>query len=134
MSEAEVMVTSPVPAYAKLCGILALIFAIVGVMIPVVGVLFVTPLAIVLGAVALYGASKGLGIATLIIVVVNLLISPSFWLNIGAGATNANASANRFLTYVDVLGVAAMLYLAVRRPRTAGRRDASGAGRPTAAP
>jgi hypothetical protein len=81
----------------------------------VIGVLFVTPLAILLGAAALYGGYKGMGIATLIIVVINLVISPTFWLNIGAGATMANAGSNRFLTYFDAIGVVAMLYLAVRR-------------------
>lgn len=104
-----------VPPYAKACGILALIVAIAGVAIPVVGVLFITPIAIVLGAVALYGGYKGIGIATLIIVAVNLIISPTFWANIGAGATFAGASGNRFLTYFDIIGVIALLYLAVRK-------------------
>lgn len=94
---------------------MALILAILGALIPAIGVLFVTPLAILLEAAALYGGYKGMGIATLIIVVINLLISPTFWLNIGAGATIANASVNRFLTYFDLIGVIAMLYLAVRR-------------------
>jgi hypothetical protein len=48
-------------------------------------------------------------------VVINLVISPTFWLNIGAGATIANAGSNRFLTYFDAIGVVAMLYLAVRK-------------------
>lgn len=115
MREVQAPAGREVPAYAKLCGILALIFAIVGTVIPIVGVLFITPLAILFGAAALYGGYKGIGIATPIIVVVNLLISPTFWLNIGAGATQAEASANRFLTYFDTVGVIAMLYLAVRR-------------------
>jgi hypothetical protein len=104
-----------VPSYAKACGILALIVAIVGVLIPVIGVLFITPIAIILGAIALYGGYKGMGIATLIIVTVNLIISPTFWANIGAGATFAGASSNRFLTYFDAIGVIVMLYLAVRK-------------------
>lgn len=68
-----------VPGYAKICGIIALILAIVGVLIPVVGVLFITPLAIILGAISLYGGYKAMGIATLIINVINLIISPTFW-------------------------------------------------------
>lgn len=107
--------SSEIPGYAKACGILSLIVAIVGVVIPVVGVLFITPIAIILGAIALYGGYKGMGIATLIIVTVNLIISPTFWANIGAGATFAGASSNRFLTYFDALGVIVMLYLAVRK-------------------
>ena len=106
-----------VPSYAKACGILSLVVAIVGIVIPVVGVLFITPIAIILGAIALYGGYKGMGIATLIIVTVNLIISPTFWANIGAGATFAGASSNRFLTYFDAIGVIVMLFLAVRKQK-----------------
>lgn len=108
---------SEVPGYAKACGILALIVAIVGFVIPVVGVLFITPIAIILGAIALYSGYKGMGIATLIIVTVNLIVSPTFWANIGAGASFAGASSNRFLTYFDAIGVIVMLYLAVRKQK-----------------
>lgn len=108
---------SETPGYAKVCGILSLVVAIVGVVIPVVGVLFITPVAIVLGAIALYGGYKGIGIATLIINVVNLIISPTFWANIGAGATFSGASGNRFLTYFNVIGVIVMFVMVVRTPR-----------------
>lgn len=117
MATVQTVLKPEVPGYAKACGIVSLILAILGVLIPVIGVLFVTPLAILLGAAALYGGYKGMGIATLIIVVINLVISPTFWLNIGAGATIADASSNRFLTYFDAIGVVAMLYLAVRKAR-----------------
>lgn len=100
-----------VPGYAKICGIIALIFAIVGVLVPVVGVLYITPLAILFGAVGIYGGYKTMGIATLVVNVINLIISPTFWANIGAGATMASASGNRFLTYFDAMGVVAMFAL-----------------------
>src|ERR1019366_466044 len=97
------IVGAEIPGYAKACGVLGLILAIVGMIIPVFGVLFITPLAVLAGALALYGHYKGMGIAILIITVINLIISPTFWLNIGAGATFANAGGNRFLTYFDAL-------------------------------
>lgn len=103
------------PGYSKVAGIAGLILAVVGIIVPVAGVLFLTPLAVILGSVALYGHYKGIGIAILIISVVNLLISPTFWLNIGAGATFSGASGNRFLTYVDLIGVIVMFALVVRR-------------------
>lgn len=106
-----------VPGYAKVAGVIGLILAIVGVIIPVLGVLFITPLAVITGAIALYGHYKGIGIAILIINVVNLLISPTFWANIGAGATFSGASSNRLLTYVDTIGVVVMFALVVRRRR-----------------
>lgn len=106
-----------VPGFAKISGIAGLVLAILGVLIPVVGVLFITPLAIIAGAIALYGGYKNMGIAILIINVVNLVISPTFWLNIGAGASIAEAAGNRFLTYFDVAGVLAMLALVVRKRR-----------------
>jgi hypothetical protein len=106
-----------VPGYAKVCGILGLIVAIIGVLIPVVGVLFLTPLAIILGAISLYGGYKAIGIAVLIINAVNLVISPTFWANVGAGATIAQAGGNRFLTYFDLIGVIVMLALVIRKPK-----------------
>lgn len=110
-----VVALGDVPGYAKVAGIIGLILAIVGVIIPVFGVLFITPLAMITGAIALYGHYKGIGIAILIITIVNLLISPTFWANIGAGATFSGASGNRFLTYVDSVGVLVMFGLIVRR-------------------
>jgi hypothetical protein len=99
------------PGWAKVFGVLGLILAIVGVLIPFFGVLFITPLAIVCGSVALYGRYQGMGIAILVINVVNLLISPTFWANIGAGATIRAAWQNRALTYFDAIGVLVMFTL-----------------------
>jgi|SRR5579872_7359506 len=104
-----------VAGYAQVCGILGLILAIVGFFVPIVGVLFITPLAIVFGAFALYGHYKGMGIAILIINVVNLMVSPTFWLNIGAGATLQGASGNRFLTFFDAIGTIVMFVLVARK-------------------
>jgi hypothetical protein len=112
-----VIVSAEIPGYAKACGVLGLILAIVGMIIPVVGVLFITPLAAIAGALALYGNYKGMGIAILIINVLNLIISPTFWLNIGAGANLANASGNRFLTYFDAIGVVVMFALVIRKSK-----------------
>jgi len=104
-----------VPGYAKVTGIAGLILAVVSVIIHVAGVLFLTPLAVIMGSVALYGHYKGIGIAILIISVVNLLISPTFWLNTGASSTISGVSGNRFLTYLDLIGVIVMFTLVVRR-------------------
>jgi hypothetical protein len=98
--------------YVKICAVLALILAIAAYVIPVIGVLFITPFAIVFGCIALYGGDfKYLGAVTIFLIAVNLLISPTFWLNIGAGVTIVDASGNRFLTYFDIGGVIAMLGL-----------------------
>ena len=111
----QVQVLTVVPGYAKICGIIGLILAILGVCIPVVAVLFITPLAIIFGAISLYGGYKGIGIATLIINVINLIISPTFWANIGAGATMAQAGGNRFLAYFDAIGVVVMFAMVIRK-------------------
>ena len=50
--------------------------------------LFLTPIAIVLGTVALYGGYKVLGVTTLVVVIINFLISPTFWLNLYAEFAN----------------------------------------------
>lgn len=104
-----------VPGYAKASGIVAMILAIVGAIVPVVGVLFITPLAVILGAVALYGGYKGIGIAVIIVVAVNLVISPTFWLNVAAGGTQSGATGNRLLTYIDLIGFAVMIYFAAKK-------------------
>lgn len=107
------------PAYVKLTAVFALISVIISFVVPVVGVLFVTPLAIVLGSVALFGGDfKSLGMVTVILIVVNLAISPSFWLNVGAGSTQPDAVVNRFLTYFDVIGVIVMFVLFARRKQS----------------
>jgi hypothetical protein len=103
-----------VPGYAKASGIIALILAIVGFIVPVFGVLFIIPIAILLGCVALYGGYKGIGIAVLVIAAVKLIISPTFWLNIGAGTLDGGG-ANQLITYVNVIGIVVMVYLAARK-------------------
>lgn len=57
------------------------------------------------------------GLYTLIIVIVNLVISPTFWVNVAAGS-DPGAEASRFLTYFDVIGVIAMLALLARRRKS----------------
>jgi hypothetical protein len=101
--------------YAKGLGIAGLVFAIAGFFVPIVGVLFLTPIAIILGSFALYGGEKGKGIAILVINAINLVISPTFWLNVGAGALEKGAYGNLILSYFDAIGIAVMIYLAIKK-------------------
>lgn len=103
-----------VPGYARVAGVLALITAILAAIIPIVGVLWFSPLAVILGLIAMYGGARGFAIAVLVIVAVNMIISPTFWLNIGAGSM-PGAGANRAVTLVNVFGVLGMLVLLLRR-------------------
>ena len=89
----------------------ALIAAILAAIIPVFGVLYFSPLAVILGIFAMKGGAKGYGIAVLVIVTVNMIISPTFWLNIGAGSMMPGAGANRMVTYINVFGVLGMILL-----------------------
>ena len=107
-------VQDSIPSWATVCGIVALILAILGFIVPVFGILLIMPVAIIFGAVALYGGAKTMGIAVLVITVVKLIISPTFWLNLAAGAQQG-AGANRLVALIEVVGVVAMLYLAVRK-------------------
>lgn len=115
MNDINTTVTPTLPAYAKACGIAGIIFAVVALLVPVVGVLFITPIAIVLGCAALAVGNKVLGISVLLANAINLVVSPTFWLNVKAGRDIAGASSNRFLTYFDVLGLLVMVVLAVRK-------------------
>jgi hypothetical protein len=76
-----------------------------------VGVLFVTPAAIVTNVIALYGGYRRVALVTIVIVLVNLLVSPTFWLNVAAGATLPDAGPNRILSYFDAVGVVAVFCL-----------------------
>ncbi len=100
-----------VNGYAQVCGILAIALAIAGCVIPVIGVLFITPIAIVANAVALFGGYRRVALATTVIVLVNLMISPTFWLNVAAGAVGPDFNPNRALTLFDAVGVVAMFSL-----------------------
>lgn len=104
--------------YAQVCGILAVALAIAGCVIPVIGVLFITPIAIVANALALFGGYRRVALATTVIVLVNLMISPTFWLNLAAGAMGPDFNPNRALTLFDAVGVVAMLSL-IAWPRRA---------------
>lgn len=102
---------------ATVAGVLALIVAILAAVIPVFGVLYFSPLAVILGIVAMSGGARGFGIAVIVIVSVNMVISPTFWLNIGAGSNIPGAGANRMVTYVNVFGVLGMILFLFRGPR-----------------
>jgi hypothetical protein len=100
-----------VHGYAQVCGILAISLAIAGCLIPLIGVLFITPFAIIMNVPALYGGYRKVALVTTVIVLVNLLVSPTFWPNVAAGATQTTAGANRFLSYFDAAGVVVMFCL-----------------------
>lgn len=100
-----------VHGYAAVCGILAIAPAIAGFLVPVIGVLFITPVAIVFNSAALYGGYRRVALVTLVIVLVNLMVSPTRWLSVAAGAAVSDAAPNRFPSYFDLAGVVAMFCL-----------------------
>lgn len=105
-----------VPGYARILGVTALIFAILGVIIPIFGVLVLTPISILLGGIALWARYRGIGITILVINAVNLVISPTFWINIGF-STSKHGVISRLITDVDVLGILIlMLFVGIRKP------------------
>lgn len=97
--------------YAQVCGILAIALAIAGFLVPVFGVLFITPIAIVTNVLALEGGYRRVALVTTVIVLVNLIVSPTFWLNVAAGVAGPDFNANRALSYFDAAGVVAMFCL-----------------------
>lgn len=109
------MTAAPSPpgaaGYARAAGVCALIAAALSVVIPNVGVLWFSPLAVILGIIAMKGGAKGYGIGVIVIVTVNMALSPIFWLNIGAGSTPPWATANQIVTYIGVFGVLGMIVM-----------------------
>lgn len=98
---------------------LALVAAIAAFLVPFVGVIFITIPAAMLGIIALYGGDRKLGMTVFIIVAVNIIISPSFWLNLWAGAAGQGVSSsnpNMVLAVLDVLsGLAMVPFLFIKR-------------------
>lgn len=101
-------------AQTKATAILAIIVSLSAVLVPVLGVLYLNPIAIILSCIAIYGGDfKSLGLVSAIIIVVNYIISPTFWLNIGTGAQFGGS--NLFLTWFGVIGSLVMIVLIVRK-------------------
>jgi hypothetical protein len=112
----DIRIVDKVPAWARAFGVLALVAAIVSVLVPVIGPIFITIPAAILGIIALIGGDRKLGITVFVIVAVNLIISPSFWLNFFAGATQKEASPNRWFAFLDIiLSVGMIPFLFIKR-------------------
>jgi hypothetical protein len=107
---------SSVPLYATLCGIFALVAAILSFLIPIAGPLFITLIAVFLGGIAILGGSKGLGVATAVIVTVNLVISPSFWISL-TGSNQNGGNANFTIAFIDIIAVILLYVSMAFRPK-----------------
>lgn len=94
---------SEVSATARALGVLALIFAVAALIVPFIGPIFLTIPASIFTMVAFYKGDKKLGTIAFGIIAVNLIISPSFWLNLAAGAGMREASPNRVMAILDIL-------------------------------
>ena len=97
---------------------LALVAAISAFLVPFVGVIFITIPAAILGIIALYGGDRKLGMTVFIIVAVNIIISPSFWLNLWAGAANQGLPSNPNMVFavLDMIsGLAMVPFLFIKR-------------------
>ena len=109
-----VKIVDDVPECAKISGIVAIIAAAFSLIIPIVGTLFISPVAIIITAIALWGGAKKTGAAAFIIIVLNLVISPTFWLNVYASFATGG-SGNVFLAWFDVIGVVVMIAFLIRK-------------------
>jgi hypothetical protein len=105
----DIRIVDKVPAWARAFGVLALVGAIVAFLVPLFGIIFVTIPAAILGFIALIGGDRKLGITVFIILAVNPLISPSFWLNVYIASANSTAAPNTFFAYLDVACVVLMI-------------------------
>jgi hypothetical protein len=114
----DIRIVDKVPAWARAFGVLALVAAIAAFLVPFVGVIFITIPAAILGIIALSGGDRKLGMTVFIIVAVNIIISPSFWLNLWAGSANQGLSQNPNMLFaiLDILsGLAMVPFLFIKR-------------------
>ncbi|WP_234121403.1 hypothetical protein [Clostridium hydrogenum] len=72
--------------YAGTCSIISLILVIIGFIIPIWGAGYIVPIALVLCAISLKEVIAIPSVITLVIAVLKLIISPTFWVHlIGIG-------------------------------------------------
>lgn len=93
--------------YVRICGLVALILAVGSVLMPTIGVLDIIPVAVILGAVTLYGGFRGIGAGILVMCAMNLIVSPAFWANIELTA-KPFTRLDHTLAYFDLVGIIAM--------------------------
>lgn len=102
---------APVAGYARAAGVTALIAAVLAVLVPGVAVLWFSPLAVVLGIVAIRGGAKGYGVGVLAIISVNMALSPTFVPTIRAGFSMPTVDVNLVMAYIAALGVLGMILM-----------------------
>lgn len=89
-----------------------------GIFGTVFGVIFMTIPAAILGIIALSGGDRKLGMTVFVIVAVNIIISPSFWLNLWAGSADQGLLQNPNMVFaiLDILsGLAMVPFLFIKR-------------------
>ena len=110
-NDTEILVSEKKPQW-KITAILWFIASIISFLIPVVGWTFFTPIALLFW---IYSANKwnksGINIATLVIVLVNLIISPTVWTTIYMG----EESLLKYLPIVYFVLSVVFLYFLVRK-------------------
>lgn len=114
----KVVVVSKTPAYAIVLGVFALIASILAFLIPILGTIILTPIAILFGILALLAGAKGIGVASFLILAVKLAISPTFWVNLWIGANQAEAGSNRLLSWIIVIGMLMMFVLLFKKSKS----------------
>lgn len=93
--------------YVRVCGLIALVLAVGAVLMPTIGVLDVIPVAVILGAITLYGGFRGIGAGILVMCAMNLIVSPAFWANVQL-RSQGFTGLDHTLAYFDIVGIVAM--------------------------
>lgn len=105
--------TRPIPTYARICGRVALVLAVVSVLMPRAGILDILPIVVVLGCLTLYGGFREFGAGILVMSIMDIVLSPAFWGN-PAHATHPFSWLEDSLTSLDLVGILAMTALLFR--------------------
>ena len=70
------------PTWAVIVSSLGLAFTIISFIVPSFGTLIIAPLTSFIVAGGIYGGSRGMGIASFIILIIKYIISPTFWITL----------------------------------------------------
>lgn len=110
----NVQLIDRVPSWARAFGVLALVCAILALIVPVIGPLFIAIPAALLTMIALYGGDRKLGMISFSILAINTVISPSIWLSLFGNAMSAKGPTDAIwlpiIVIILVLGIIPFLF------------------------
>jgi hypothetical protein len=102
--------------FTTVMAISGLLISVAGFNIPIIGVAFVTPFAIIPTVIALLkGDFKNCAAISAILIVVNYLASPTFWMMFPNGFRSTASPLDILFVWFDIVGSLILILLLIRK-------------------